>query len=73
MIFRHYKTKKLYEYIGEARHSETLEYMAIYKSMETGELWARPKVMFFGMVDAPNIDGGPQQVRRFEEVKSNEL
>jgi cyclomaltodextrinase / maltogenic alpha-amylase / neopullulanase len=49
--YRHYKGN-LYEVIGVARHSETLEelviYRALYDSPEFGKnaLWARPKKMF---------------------------
>jgi len=49
--YRHYKGK-LYEVIGVARHSETLEEMVIYRglynSKEFGKnpLWARPLKMF---------------------------
>ena len=49
----HYKTKKLYEVIGIARHSETLEEMVIYKALYhcdafgTQAIWVRPKKMFF--------------------------
>ncbi|MGB4093591.1 MAG: DUF1653 domain-containing protein [Ruminococcus flavefaciens] len=31
-----------------ARHSETMEELVIYKSLETGEVWARLKSMFVG-------------------------
>jgi hypothetical protein len=49
--YRHYKGN-LYEVIGTAKHSETLEelviYRALYDSPEFGKnaLWARPKKMF---------------------------
>lgn len=57
--YKHYKGK-LYEVIGIARHSETLEelviYRALYDSAEFGpnSLWARPKDMFLEDV---TIDG----------------
>ncbi len=50
-IYRHYKGKD-YEVIGVARHSETLEelavYRALYSSKEFGKnaLWVRPKKIF---------------------------
>jgi cupin 2 domain-containing protein len=48
--YRHYKGNE-YTVIGEARHSETLEEMVVYRQ-EYGEhgLWVRPKRMFFETV-----------------------
>lgn len=45
-LYRHYKDK-LYEVLGEARHSESLEVMVVYRALygEYG-LWVRPKEMF---------------------------
>jgi len=45
----------IYEVLGVARHSETLEEMVIYKSLWNGEgsIWARPLMSFVGMVDTP--------------------
>lgn len=48
--YRHYKGK-LYEVVGVARHSETLQELVVYKALyrnEFGEgsLWVRPKDMF---------------------------
>ena len=66
--YQHYKGK-LYEVIGIARHSETLEelvvYRALYDSKEFGKdaLWARPKSMFLENVV---IDG--KKVPRFKYV-----
>lgn len=54
--YRHFKGK-LYELIGVARHSETLEeyvvYKALYESEEFGKdaLWIRPKKMFLEEVN----------------------
>ena len=44
--YRHYKGL-LYEVIGTARHSETLEPLTLYRALygEHG-LWARPAAMF---------------------------
>jgi len=53
--YRHFKGG-LYEVIGTARHSETLEemvvYRALYGSKEFGDnaLWARPKKNFLEKV-----------------------
>lgn len=66
--YRHYKGK-LYEIVGVANHSETLEklvvYRALYNSPEFGEnaLWARPEKMFLEKV---TIDG--KEIPRFEYI-----
>jgi len=66
--YKHYKGK-LYEVIGVARHSETLEelvvYKALYKSDEFGEnaLWVRPKKMFF-----ENVIINGKKMPRFEKI-----
>jgi cyclomaltodextrinase len=54
--FKHFKNRQLYELVGIARHSETLEEMVVYKALyETkfgyGTLWVRPKSMFFEIVN----------------------
>lgn len=48
--YRHYKGK-LYDVVGVARHSETLQEMVVYKALYktefgVGSLWVRPKDMF---------------------------
>lgn len=48
--YRHYKGNE-YELISVVKHSETLEELVIYKSLSTGEMWARPKTLFVGQVD----------------------
>lgn len=47
-IYKHYKGK-LYEVIGVARHSETLEEMVVYKALyenEADNFWVRPLEIF---------------------------
>lgn len=67
--YQHYKTKKLYEVIGLALHSETLEEMVIYKALYHCEkfghnqVWARPKKMFLEYVI---YDG--KSVTRFKKI-----
>jgi hypothetical protein len=44
--YRHYKGG-LYEVLGTARHSETLEAMTVYRALDGGQgLWVRPAAMF---------------------------
>ncbi len=45
-IYCHYKGN-LYEVIGVAKHSETLEEMVVYKALYGGfDLWTRPASMW---------------------------
>ena len=57
----HYKNGKRYTVIDVVRHSETEEWMVLYRA-EYGDygLWVRPLAMFMDMVEK---DGQP--VRRF--------
>jgi hypothetical protein len=62
--YKHYKGR-LYEVIGIARHSETLERLVVYKALyqtEGENLWVRPEQMFLEKVLA---DG--KEVPRFEK------
>ena len=43
--YKHYKGG-LYYLIGMANHSETLELLVLYKSVETDKVWARPYTMW---------------------------
>ncbi|MFN7453584.1 MAG: DUF1653 domain-containing protein [Pseudobdellovibrionaceae bacterium] len=48
-LFTHYKNKP-YKFLGIAKHSETLEELAVYETLyknELSTLWVRPKDMFF--------------------------
>jgi hypothetical protein len=66
--YRHFKGK-LYEVIGIARHSETLEELVVYRGLfnspEFGQdaLWVRPLSMFLEEVE---VDG--KRVKRFEYI-----
>lgn len=66
--YRHYKGN-MYEVLGVARHSETLEELVVYKALyispEFGpdSLWVRPKKMFVETVD---LEG--KKVPRFEYI-----
>jgi len=60
-LYRHYKGL-MYEVVGMARHSETLEPMTLYRALYGArELWVRPASMFEERVV---IDGRDQP--RFE-------
>lgn len=45
----HYKGAR-YRIVGFAKHSEDLSDLVIYESETSGEIWARPKEMFFEKV-----------------------
>ena len=64
-IYRHYKGK-LYEVVGIAHHSETLNELVVYKALYKtkfgrNSLWVRPKQMFLEKV---KVDG--KLVKRFQ-------
>lgn len=68
--YRHFKGK-MYEVLGVAKHSETLEELVVYGEAvppagEAGKngLWARPKKMFLEEVE---VEG--KKVPRFEFIK----
>lgn len=64
-LYKHYKGN-LYEVVGIAKHSETLEELVVYKAtyQKEGEnLWVRPKAMFTENVTVDGVD-----VKRFEKV-----
>ena len=66
-IYRHYKGN-LYEVLGVAQHSETLEHLVVYKTLYGDfSTWVRPLDMFQQSVEK---DG--EQVARFEFVESSE-
>ena len=60
----HYKTGNHYTVIDVVRHSETGEWMVLYRA-EYGDfgLWVRPLAMFMEIVE---VDGS--QIRRFRPV-----
>ena len=65
-LYRHYKGK-LYEVIGVASHSETLEEMVVYRAQyDEQKLWVRPLTMFLEMVE---YEGST--VPRFEYLNSD--
>ena len=66
--YRHFKGG-LYQLIGLAKDSETLEDMVVYQALYgEKQMWIRPAELFFGKVER---DG--KVMKRFEEVVLNEL
>ncbi|MBC7695101.1 MAG: DUF1653 domain-containing protein [Burkholderiales bacterium] len=64
-LYKHYKGN-LYEVIGVAKHSETLEDMVVYKATyqtEGENLWVRPLEMFFETIIINGVE-----VKRFEKI-----
>ncbi|MCD6039134.1 MAG: uncharacterized protein K0S27_534 [Gammaproteobacteria bacterium] len=67
--YQHYKSGKLYEVIGLARHSETHEEMIIYKALYqcnqfgNNSIWVRSKEMF---IEEIIYNGYP--VQRFKRI-----
>ena len=63
-IYRHYKGN-MYEVIMTAQHSETEEWMVVYKALQ-GEkgVWVRPYDMF---VEKVNVEG--ELISRFQKVE----
>ena len=61
--YRHYKGKE-YTVLGEAKHSETLEDLVVYRAeYGDGQIWARPQGMFLEDV---KVEG--KTVPRFREI-----
>lgn len=55
--YRHFKGK-LYEVIGTASHSETLEPMVVYRALYgEGGLWVRPAAMWNETIDRDGYQG----------------
>jgi hypothetical protein len=64
-FYKHYKGQ-LYEVVGIAKHSETMEEMVVYKAtyQKEGEnLWVRPKSMFFEKIIVNGVE-----TNRFKKV-----
>lgn len=61
--YRHFKGN-MYEVIGTAKHSETLEEMVVYRALYgDGELWVRPAAMWDQQIQREG-----KVFRRFEYI-----
>lgn len=66
-IYRHFKGN-LYEVIGMAKHSETLEEMVVYRVLYgEGGLWVRPASMWSETVERDGV-----VYQRFTWIKDSE-
>ncbi len=64
-LYKHYKGN-IYEVIGIAKHTETLEEMVVYKATyqrEGENLWVRPLKMFLETVIIEGLEK-----KRFEKI-----
>ncbi len=62
--YRHYKGN-MYEVIGIARHSETLENMVVYKALYgENEIWVRPAAMW-----NEEVNVGGEILKRFTYIE----
>jgi len=65
-LYRHFKGGK-YELLNVARHSETKELLAVYRSVEDQEtIWVRPLEMFTELVEHADA-----KLPRFEPVSGS--
>lgn len=66
-IYRHFKGNE-YEFVGIAKHSETLEDMVVYRALYgDGVLWVRPVALFTGEIERDEYKGS-----RFVWVRGGE-
>lgn len=55
--YKHFKGK-YYELIAEAKDSETLEDVIVYRALYGGrQTWVRPRAMFFENISRPDWSG----------------
>lgn len=63
-IYRHYKGN-LYEVLMTAQHSETEEWMVVYKALYGDKgMWVRPYEMFVEKVEVEGVS-----IPRFEKIE----
>ncbi|MDO8556009.1 MAG: DUF1653 domain-containing protein [Nanoarchaeota archaeon] len=64
--YQHYKGN-IYEIIGIGRHTETDETVVVYRALSgdhSGQIWVRPKAMFFDEVIRDGIN-----IPRFRRIE----
>ena len=69
-IYRHFKNKKLYEAQNVARHTETEEWMVMYKPLyksDFADLCIRPYTKFFDKTKDPETG---KSVPRFRYIRA---
>lgn len=79
-FYRHYKNKP-YKYLGIVKHSETLEDLVLYKCRyenPTGNVWVRPKEMFFESIElngksAPRFEKVNIEFQNYEKVGAEHI
>jgi len=65
-LYRHYKGN-LYQVIGVARHSETLEILVVYQALYGSYgIWVRPYDLF-----TSSLRHEDQEVQRFQFIQEN--
>ncbi len=62
-IYRHFKGG-IYEVIGTATHSETMETMVVYKSKKDDSLWVRPLAMWNEIIERDGV-----KMTRFTKIE----
>lgn len=65
--YRHFKGGE-YEVIAIGKHTETMEDMAVYRSLLDGKVWIRPLIMFQEPLDK-NKYKDIEQEYRFKEIE----
>ena len=72
-IYRHYKGG-LYQVLGVARHTETLEHFVVYRSCSPKEdLWVRPAKMFVETLKHPVTGTIVQRFAVQDEIKETDV
>ena len=55
-LYKHFKGG-MYKFLYRATHSETLEDLVVYQSVENGKVYVRPASMFFEYIDSEAYKG----------------